>query len=184
MNKNAQEPYILVLDGLVQSPVELTYARLKELPWVEQVSDFHCVEGWSLYDMAWGGVRFSDLFSLATLSPGADYAIFHALGETRHKPKGLDHYVECFPVDQLLDPALEYLLALDFEGEPLPDSHGAPARVVCPYDLAYKSIKFVTRIEFSDTFVEGWWTRANSVYPKQAPVPASRLRKPDPRQDS
>ena len=183
-NRNAEEPFILTLDGLVRRPVDLTYAQLRGLPWAEQVSDFHCVEGWSLYDLRWGGVRFADLFGLVERLPGADYAVFHALGETRHKPQGLDHYVECFPMDQLLDPALEYLLALDFDGLPLPDNHGAPARVVCPYDLAYKAIKYVTRIEFSDTFVEGWWTRANDVYPKQAPVPGNRLRKPDPREAS
>jgi DMSO/TMAO reductase YedYZ molybdopterin-dependent catalytic subunit len=49
--------------------------------------------------------------------------------------------------------------------------------------LAYKSIKFVTRIELTDKRVDGWWTRANSVYPWRAPVPADRLREPDPRKD-
>ena len=67
------------------------------------------------------------------------------------------------------------------EGRPLPDERGAPARVVSPFDLAYKNIKFVTRAEFAAAPTEGWWTRANPIYPVEAPVQQDRLRRPDPR---
>src|SRR5436305_12024076 len=36
----------LRIDGLVRSPVELTYDDLRALPKAEQVSTFHCVTGW------------------------------------------------------------------------------------------------------------------------------------------
>ena len=70
----------------------------------------------------------------------------------------------------------ECLLALSLDGKPLSHDHGAPLRVVSPYDLAYKSSKFVTRIHFSKSREPGWWTLANPVYPSEAPVPKSRLR--------
>jgi DMSO/TMAO reductase YedYZ molybdopterin-dependent catalytic subunit len=50
-------------------------------------------------------------------------------------------------------------------------------RLIAPYDLAYKSIKFVTRIEFTQKARPGWWTLANPIYPMEARVPNSRLRK-------
>ncbi|MDQ7834708.1 MAG: hypothetical protein RDU24_04945 [Humidesulfovibrio sp.] len=60
-------------------------------------------------------------------------------------------------------------------------SRGAPARVVSPFDLAYKSIKFVHRVEFTEAPLEGWWTRANPIDPVEAPAQEDRLRTPDPR---
>lgn len=175
-----REPYALALDGLVEAPARLSYADLRALPQVRRTADFHCVEGWSVKDAPWGGVEFRALFSRVRIKPAARYVVFHSLGQTE-RVGGLTHYVESFPLADLLDPALGSLLALDMEGAPLPDARGAPARVVSPFDLAYKSIKFVTRAEFTAAPVEGWWTRANPIYPMNAPVQADRLRTPDPR---
>lgn len=83
-----------------------------------------------------------------------------------------------FRIDGLVEKPLTFSYA---ELRALPQDRGAPARVVCPFDLAYKSIKFVTRLELTDRAVAGWWTRANPVYPVHAPVDAGRLRRPDPR---
>ena len=175
-----RERYQLLLDGLVEQPLRLDYAQLRALPQARLTADFHCVEGWSVNDAPWGGVRFADLFALVRLAPGARFAVFHSLGETM-PAGGLTHYVECLPIAELLNPALGSLLALDLDGAPLTDDRGAPARVISPFDHAYKSIKFVTRVEFTAAEVPGWWTRANPVYPVHAPVEKHRLRSPDPR---
>jgi DMSO/TMAO reductase YedYZ molybdopterin-dependent catalytic subunit len=175
-----REPYALVLDGLVKQPVRLSYRELRGLPQVRRTADFHCVEGWSIEDAPWGGVLFRDLFARASLLPGAKYAVFHSLGQT-DSVGGLTHYVESFPLADLLNPALNSLLALDLDGAPLTHDRGAPARVVAPFDLAYKNIKFVTRVEFAAEPQPGWWTRANPIYPMSAPVQKNRLRTPDPR---
>jgi len=176
-----REPYFLVVDGLVEAPQRIAYAELRAMPQRRLVADFHCVEGWSINDVPWSGVSFADLFARARPTAAAKFAVFHALGHTRSRPGGLDHYVESFPLSELLDPRLSYLLALDLEGRPLPQAQGAPARVVCPFDLAYKSIKFVYRIELAARPAPGWWTRANPIYPTVAPVQPGRLRQPDPR---
>jgi len=174
------EPYALVIDGLVEKPARFSYAQLRALPQVSRTADFHCVEGWSVFDAPWGGVDFRTLFSRVRPLPAAKFVHFHSLGRTEDVG-GLTHYVESFPLADLLDPTLGALLALDMEGRPLPDARGAPARVVSPFDLAYKSIKFVTRAEFAAAPTEGWWTRANPIYPVEAPVQPDRLRRPDPR---
>lgn len=171
-----RETYGMVMDGLVETPRTLSYAELRALPQNLHIADFHCVEGWSIEDVPWGGVFFTDVFRLVKPTSEARYVIFHSLGETRHQPKGWKHYVESFLLEDLVRHPCRYLLALDLAGEPLEDARGAPARVVCPYDLAYKSIKFVRRMEFSSTKQPGWWTMASSIYPWDARVPASRLR--------
>lgn len=176
-----REKYALVIDGLVEEPVRLSYEALRALPRRDQISDFHCVEGWSLQDVPWGGVAFSELLKLVQLKEGAQWLVFHSIGNTEHSPRGAEHYTESFPIAELIDPKLEYMLALDLEGNPLPLDRGAPARVVCPFDLAYKSIKFVRRIEVVQEGRPGWWTLANPIYPMRAPVQKNRLRKPDPR---
>jgi len=174
-------PYALVVDGLVERPLRLDYAALRALPQTAMTADFHCVEGWSVPDVAWRGLRPATLMALARPRPEARYVILHALGGTRSRPGGLDHYVECLPLADWRNPALGYLLALELDGRPLPADHGAPLRLVCPFDLAYKAIKFVTRLEFSATAQDGWWTRANGIYTAYAPVEPERLRVPDPR---
>jgi len=175
--KGKTEPYRLVVDGLVNEPLSLSYTDLLDLPQVTQLSDFHCVEGWSVKDLRWSGFRFSEIVKKTKPKPEARYAIFHALGTTRSRPGGLDHYVESLPLARLLDPERECLLALSLEGKALTDQHGAPLRLISPYDLGYKGTKFLRKIEFSDRERPGWWTEANPIYPSEAPVPEDRLRK-------
>lgn len=172
-----EDPYELLVDGEVETPARFSYKDLRGFAQIQQPSDFHCVEGWSVADVLWGGFRISEVLSRAKRKPGAAYLIFHALGETEDKPKGQGHYRECYPIQELLDPKRECLLALDMDGKPLIHERGAPLRLVVPLDLGYKSIKYVNRIEFAKEPKPGWWTLANPIYPVDAPVPANRLRK-------
>jgi len=174
---NKREPYFLIVDGLVENALKLPYPSLAKLPQISQTSDFHCVEGWSVKDIVWGGIRFEEVVRIAKPATEARYVVFHSLGETESAPRGQRHYIECLSVQDLMNPQKECLLALTMDGKPLPQEHGAPMRVIAPYDLGYKSIKFVYRIEFVKEEVPGWWTLANPIYPMHAPVPASRLRR-------
>lgn len=176
-DRKVKEPYYLMIDGLIDRPLRLSYEELKALPQVNQVSDFHCVEGWSVKDIRWGGFRFSEIMKRVKIKPDARFVVFHSLGKTDSSAGGLGHYAECFTIEELLDPAKDRLFALYMNGKALPHEHGAPVRVVSPYDLGYKGSKFVERIEFARERQPGWWTLANPVYPVDAPVPKGRLRK-------
>ena len=170
-------PYKLTVDGLVEKPLTLTYHDLRRLNLIEQVSDFHCVEGWSVKDIRWRGFRFSEIVKGIKPLKEARFVTFHALGQTRSRPTGQGHYIESFPLEALLDDKRQIVLAMDMNGKPLEHDHGAPLRVISPFDLAYKSIKYVHRIEFEDKQRKGWWTLANPIYPVEAPVPSERLGK-------
>lgn len=171
-----KEPYGLSVEGLVRQPKRFSYRDLQAFPQVVQTSDFHCVEGWSVKDIAWGGIRFADIAKAVQPKPEARYVVFHSLGKTQAVGRGVNHYIETLPLEKLLDPQQKCLLALTMNGRPLSYDRGSPLRVVSPYDLGYKGSKYVTRIVFSAEEMSGWWTRANPVYPVNAPVPAQRLR--------
>lgn len=49
--RGSGEEYRLVVDGLIKEPKTFSYVEIKSFTQVEQVSDFHCVEGWSVKDI-------------------------------------------------------------------------------------------------------------------------------------
>lgn len=171
------QPYLLTIDGMVETPLKLDYRELRTLPAITQVSDFHCVEGWTVPQVQWTGIRFEELLRRVQPTDGAAFVVFHSLGTTRSAPQGQKWYVESFAVKELLDPQERILLAYDMDGKPLSHDRGAPLRVIAPLRQAYKSAKYVWRIEFTDKRKPGWWTLANPIYDVDARVPRNRLRK-------
>ncbi len=138
----------LEITGLVERPVSLTYAQLLALPRATQVTDFHCVTGWSVPKVRWGGVRFSDLLALARPRPTAKAIRFVSLE---------DPYQDSLTIEQALVP--DVMLAVDLDGKPLSRPHGAPARVVIPEMYGYKGVKWLTRMELVDHQPTGYWER-------------------------
>jgi len=171
-----KEPYKLIVDGLVKKPQSFSYAEIASFPRADQMSDFHCVEGWSVRDLKWGGFRFKEILNRIEPNENATHVLFHSFGITESSPKGQSHYIESLPMSDLTDPERQIILALTLNDRPLPEEHGSPLRLIAPYDLAYKSIKFISRIEFIRGERAGWWTLANPIYPIVARVPKNRLR--------
>ena len=136
----------LDVGGLVEEPVSLTYARLRALPRAEQISTFHCVTGWIVKNVRWGGVRFHDV--LATARPLPEAGALHFV--SAEKP--YDDFLELRQV-QLRD----VLLAYEMNGKPLSRAHGAPVRVVIPEMYGYKNVKWVERIELVRKPGLGYW---------------------------
>ena len=136
----------LEITGLVERPVSLTYAQLRNLPRAEQVTDFHCVTGWSVKNVRWAGVRFHDLLAQARPLPRAGALTF----VSAEKP-----YVDSLALDQAS--LKDALLAYEMDGRPLSRPHGAPARVVIPEMYGYKNVKWVERIVVSERPSDGYW---------------------------
>jgi len=133
----------LRIDGLVERPVELTYAQLLALARVQQTSDFHCVTGWSVPGVRWTGVRFSEL--LATVRPLASARALTFVSAERG-------YVDSLTLDQLAAP--DAMLAYGMDGQSLSRDHGAPAR---PRMYGYKGVKWLARIVVADRPLSGYW---------------------------
>lgn len=137
----------LTIDGLVERPQRFTLDDLRALPAARQVSDFHCVTGWSVNGVRWRGVRFDDLLASAGLLPNAKALSF----VSSEKP-----YVDTLTLEQIRA-APDAMLALGMDGQPLTREHGAPARVVMPQMYGYKGVKWVERITVTDTVKDGYW---------------------------
>jgi DMSO/TMAO reductase YedYZ molybdopterin-dependent catalytic subunit len=136
----------LTIEGLVDEPQTLTYAHLHNLPRSEQVSNFHCVTGWSVDHVHWAGVRFKDL--LAVAGPQASGSVLEFV--SAEAP-----YADTLTVRQA--ELHDAMLAYEMNGAPLPREHGAPVRVVIPEMYGYKNVKWVERIVVTDSVSPGYW---------------------------
>lgn len=138
----------LTIDGLVERPQSLSYDELLALPSAEQVSDFHCVTGWTVKNVRWRGVRFTDL-----LSPAEPTGRAHALRFISAE----NPYEDSLTLEQAS--LADAMLAYEMDGQPLKREHGAPARVVIPEMYGYKNVKWVERIELVPKPGDGFWEK-------------------------
>jgi len=139
--------YLLTVDGEVGNPVKLSWNNVLQLPHTVSVSDFHCVEGWSVLDCRWEGVRFKDLASLAKPKPTAQAVTFECV----------DNYTTSLFLSELEGD--DVLLAYKLNGEDLEEGLGFPLRLIVPSKYAYKSALWVTRVRFTRGKELGFWER-------------------------
>jgi hypothetical protein len=153
----------LTVNGMVETPIVLNFGELLDLDRLDSLVDFHCVTGWSVFDVPWNGVHMASLFELAKPSAQATHVTFHTVN---------DIYNESLPLNEALEQ--KTMLAFGIDESTLPLAHGFPLRLVVPRKFGYKSAKYVYRIELTDTPIEGYWEHRGYGY--SADVPISRLR--------
>lgn len=131
--------------GLVDAPFTLSYEELRTLSTVTVDADMHCVTGWTTLDNTWEGVPFRTIVERAVPKPEARWVIAHcAYG-----------YTSNLSLEAMSDD--DVLLAWRNHGEDLTPEHGWPLRLVVPKRYAWKSAKWLTGLEFSDTNTRGFW---------------------------
>ncbi len=140
-----RETWSLVVDGEVEAPKTLGFADLLALPQVESVSDFHCVEGWSVLAQRWGGVAFGTIQEMVKPKPSAAFALLECA----------DGYTTSLPLSEMQGG--DVLLAHRLNGENLSQPLGGPVRLVAPQKYAYKSAMWLTRITLSAEDRLGFW---------------------------
>lgn len=135
------------VDGLVDAPVKLTYDEFLNLPSTINISDFHCVTGWSRLDLKWQGVAFKTIFDIVKPKPNAHYVTVVAEGI----------YTTSLPNEDLLES--DVLLAYKLSDKPLEPQHGGPLRLIVPKKYAYKSAKWVRKLKFTEKQELGYWEK-------------------------
>lgn len=146
----------LILDGEIETPVELSWEEFMGLPQTEDVSDFHCVTTWSKLGIHWKGVRLIDLAALVRPKETATHILCY----------GYDNYTTNVSMEEALKP--DVLLAHTVEGKPLPGEHGGPVRMITPQLYAWKGSKWINRIEFLKQNKLGFWEErgySKTAYP-------------------
>jgi DMSO/TMAO reductase YedYZ molybdopterin-dependent catalytic subunit len=141
------ETYRLVVDGLVDNALSLSYADLLAYPQVSKLADLDCVEGWG-FTAKWTGPTLDSIFADAKVKPDAKIAIFY----TADAPEGYTS------LDLSYIQEKNIIIALKDNDITLPPNRGFPFHVVAEGKYGYKWAKWVTRIELSaDTSFRGYW---------------------------
>ena len=136
----------LTVGGLVEQPLSLSYDDVRDLPRVQQVSDFHCVTGWIVKNVTWTGVRIDDVLKHAR--PAAQATALNFVSSELPYEDTLTRTQAALP---------DVLLAYGMDGRPVPRQHGAPLRLVIPDMYGYKSVKWVEQIDLGEQPEDGYW---------------------------
>jgi len=144
--ERSRAEYRLRVGGLVDEPLDLSFAELTSMPVTEVTRDFQCVTGWRVPDVQWVGVRLRDVLDRAGVQAEATAVRFVSFdGE----------YSESLTLDQARRD--DVLVAYELEGEPLSSEHGGPARLYVAPMYGYKSCKWLGAIELTARVEPGYW---------------------------
>jgi DMSO/TMAO reductase YedYZ molybdopterin-dependent catalytic subunit len=176
VTKNVVDPNVdapmwrLEIGGLVAEPRSYSFEDLMSLANVEQESTLMCISnriGAGLMSNAvWQGVRLRDLLEASRPLDGALEVFLN----------GADAYTDSFAFEKAMNPTT--IVAFAMNGEPLPQRHGYPARVVVPGLYGEKNVKWVTRIDVVDYDAKGFYEQQgwgpNFVIPTRSDIFAPR----------
>lgn len=127
------------------APLSLTIDDIKALPRHEQITEFRCIEGWSMI-VKWTGARLSDL--IAKYPPVQRAQFLGMETPDRGYYVGLD-------MDSAMHP--QTLLAYQINGQPLDWHHGAPLRLAIPVKYGIKNIKRLATMRYSNVRPADFW---------------------------
>ncbi len=134
----------LEVTGLVADKRRWTLAELRAMPQQDQVTRHICVEGWSAIGK-WGGVPFSHFLRAVGADLSAKYVGFQCA----------DDYFTSIDMPTALHP--QTLLALTYDGQPLPPRYGFPMKLRMPTKLGYKNPKHIQALFVTNTYPGGYW---------------------------
>lgn len=142
-----RERWTLVITGEVENPLQLSWNDLLKWSKYESVSDFHCVEGWSVVGCRWEGISLKYILEQVKPKESATSVTFECM----------DGYTTSLSIQDLLEEGV--LLAYKFDGEYLEAGLGAPLRLVVPSKYAYKSAMWITKMTLTSKKELGYWER-------------------------
>ena len=155
---NDLKTWRLRIEGLVENSLSLSFDEVRALPKKIQIQNFICVEGWGLDNQKWEGVHLKEIFSKVKIGPKAKFVTFHATG---------GKYQDSLSIQEALES--DTLLAYKLNGKDLPKENGFPLRLIIPRMYAYKGVKWVERIVFTEKQESGYWEKFG--YPADGSIP-------------
>jgi DMSO/TMAO reductase YedYZ molybdopterin-dependent catalytic subunit len=158
------DDWTLRIHGHVDREVSLTYEDLLEMPLFEQYVTIACVSnkvGDDLIGNAlWTGVDLRSVLDMAGVRPDGEQIV----------GRSVDGFTAGFPTAWAMDPDRRPMIAIGMNGQPLPQRHGYPARLIIPGLYGYVSAtKWLKEIELTgwDEF-DGYWIPRG--WAKEAPI--------------
>lgn len=121
------------------------WREFNALPKTKMTRDIHCVTAWSKLNTSWEGVTIDDILADAGLERPSDFVLARCY----------DGYSTNVPLKDLASG--KAMVALNYEGQPLPRDHGGPARLLVPHLYFWKSAKWVNALQFIHRDEAGFW---------------------------
>ena len=158
VSKNLIDPTVsadgwtLRITGLVEKELEFTHEQLMERATLQRITTLCCVSNQLNGDLIstaqWSGIPLADLLNEAGIQDGTVDLKFHAA----------DGYEDSISIDIGLRES--NILVVGMNGEPLPDDHGFPARLIIPNIYGMKNVKWLDTIEAVDHDFKGYWQQS------------------------
>ena len=131
--------------------VNLTYAELLAMPAIEEYVTLTCISnlvgGDLISNALWKGVPLRLVLERAGIGEGTERLAFRAA----------DGYDDICPYDVAIRD--EVIVAYEMNGEPLPISHGFPARIIVPGLYGMEHVKWLMKIAPVPADYRGYWQR-------------------------
>ncbi len=145
----------LPITGLVDNPLMLTLDDLRNnYPSRDQYVTISCISGRIATTLIgttyWTGTSVQNVLAEAQPRDGARYMIINSG----------DGYYETVDLD-LIASDERIMFCYDWDGNPLPVDHGFPLRIWIPDRYGMKQPKWITSIEITDQYQEGYWVERN-----------------------
>ncbi|MGB2868676.1 MAG: protein-methionine-sulfoxide reductase catalytic subunit MsrP [Bacteroidota bacterium] len=145
------KPWSVSIEGHVKKPAVVNLEDLiKPYKLEDRIYRMRCVEGWSMV-IPWQGFPLADLIKKVEPTSKAKYVAF----ETVYRPEQMPGqkrsildwpYVEGLRMDEAMNPLT--LMVTGLYGKPLPNTNGAPLRLVVPWKYGFKGIKSIVKVKF------------------------------------
>ncbi len=147
--------WVLPITGLVDNPLMLTLDDIKNnYESRDQYITISCISGrigTSLIGTTqWTGVSLQDILAQAQVRPMARY-LYITSGDGFYETVDLD----------LIANDERIMLCYAWDGHELPIDHGYPLRIWIPNRYGMKQPKWITGIEVTDEYKEGYWVERN-----------------------
>lgn len=134
--------------------LSLTMDDIKQLPRIDVVFNFKCIEGWSQITW-WSGTRFSELVKK-----------YHLEKEAKLKYVGMktpdDEYYVGIDMPSMMQP--QTILCYQLNARPLPLNQGYPLRLIIPVKYGVKHLKRIGTLNFSDSRPPDYWAERGYDY--------------------
>jgi DMSO/TMAO reductase YedYZ molybdopterin-dependent catalytic subunit len=128
--------WTLKVDGLVNTPLGLSYGQVRALPFLERKVLMIC-PGFFANQGLWKGISIRTLLQKAGGKPGISHVAING-------PEGPYTKTERFPIKDILSDKI--FLAYQVNGSDLPQKHGFPLRLVAEDSYGDSWVKYVDTI--------------------------------------
>jgi DMSO/TMAO reductase YedYZ molybdopterin-dependent catalytic subunit len=143
--------WVLPITGLVATPLLLTRDDIvNNYESFDQYVTLNCISGrigtTLISTTQWTGVSVQDILADAGVSPNAKY-LYIMSGDGFYETVDLE----------LINNDRRIMFCHSWDGQPLPKDHGFPLRIWIPDRYGMKQPKWITSIEVTDEYKEGYW---------------------------